>query len=240
MQCPACHGFGITKDGQPCQLCNRAGFMDEAHQEGFDDPDFGFSVTKDAEEKGRYDFEIRGSGIGAGAWGGFIFAGGLIGAPLTFLLTIEARSGAVILFTWLGFVGVALLFALWLHIMRSASHEFVVTQDAIHVEGFKIRKTDVAEIFIRSSDGNRATGIPVSSGTVVAGFGAPGALAVGAFALSNMGQTMGAAAGHAIKESLETRGYSVCIRHGRNVIPLAENLDEETALSLINEVAKVF
>lgn len=242
MQCPSCQGAGITSEGKPCFLCASSGSLDADSQAGNApvlEPDHGFTFTADDEEE-RYDFEVRGAGIGGGVWAGILFAGALLGAPITFLLTVERGTGTVVFLTFLACIGVAFLFALGLHLFRSSSQSFILTTDAVHVDGYQIRKSDVSALVIRSGDGDRVTQAPVSSGRVVLGFGAVGAAAAGAAALSSAAQSMGAAAGHSIKDSLGRNSYAICLVHGRRQIPLVENLDRMTAIALFQKVASVF
>lgn len=200
--------------------------------------DLGFKVSP-ADDGNGVDFEVRGAGIGGGAWFGFIFFGAFIGLPITSLVNMDARTGGPVLATWLIVVGACTGIAFLMNSSRSQVQRFTVAPDAVRLNGKSYSKVEVSELLIRNSAGKTATNVSVDGGTVVFGTGITGAAFVGATVLGNSAKKIGASTGQAIQESMAKRGNAVCIRHGRKVIPLVQNLQEDDAVALFNEVAKV-
>ena len=200
--------------------------------------DLGFKMEVAADGSGT-DFEVRGAGIGGGAWFGFIFFGAFIGLPITFLVNMDARTGGPVLATWLIVVGLFTGIAFLMNSSRSQLYRFNVSKDAVRIEGKSYSKDDISEILVRNSAGKTATNVNVDGGTVVFGTGITGAAFVGATVLGNSAKKIGASTGQAIQESMAKRGNAVCIRHGRKVVPLAQNLQEDDAVALFNQLAKV-
>ncbi|MDF2142928.1 hypothetical protein [Paenirhodobacter sp. CAU 1674] len=184
-------------------------------------------------------FAITGAGIGGGAWFGFFFAGAIVGLPITLMVNMDAKTGGPVFVTWLLVVFSALGIALWMNSARSKFYRFIVTRDTLEVDGKSYAKRDISELLVRDSAGHMAGSVPVQGGTVIVGTGVVGAAVVGAAALGNAASKMGEAAGMAITQSLAKRGNSVCIRHGRHVIPLARYLKEGDAVALFNTLREV-
>jgi uncharacterized membrane protein len=176
-------------------------------------------------------FQTRGSGIGAGAWVGIVFMGVFFG----FLIALIMES-FVALFVLIALcVGIAFLMST----SRSQEYTFSVTPDLIKAGGKEYAKSDVSEILIRNSSGNTAGQAQVEGGTVVFGTGVTGMAYAGATTLGNSAKKIGDSTGKAIQESMAKRGNALCIRHGRKVVPLAKNMQEDDAVALFNKVTEV-
>lgn len=195
--------------------------------------DHGFSMKRG--EAGAVEFEARGSGIGGGAWFGIIFFGLFIGFLAFLMQAFDKNPSATpsIVIIAISF-GIAFLMSK----QKSQTYQFKVSPDSVHVGGKEYKKSDISELLVRNSSGQAAHNVNVEGGTVVFGTGVAGAAYVGATVLGNSAKQIGAATGQAIQESLAKRGNSVCIRHGRKVVPLAGNLKEDDAVSLFNKVAE--
>jgi hypothetical protein len=200
--------------------------------------DLGFEMKTSVDGQGT-EFKVRGSGLGGGAITGFtIFAiiFGLLAGVMNAGMSGTAGdfwTGAIVTFA----IGVGMI--LVIGNIKSKSYSFKVTPKNIEFGGRDYAKADISEVFVRNAQGKSATQATIVGGTIVFGNGIAGAAAVGAVAVSNaVGQISGSAAALA-RESMDKRSNAVCIRHGRNVIPLAENLEADVAISLFNKVTEV-
>lgn len=195
--------------------------------------DHGFSIEK-SDDGSTVRFSVNGAGIGGGAYFGLIFVGFLFGG----IISLVAQNGAFFFVICGGVVGIAVL----LDAGRKQLYEFEITPKSIRMPGeVEYNKSDISELLVRNESGKSTQSTSVGSSTVVVGgTGITGAAMVGGAILGNASQEMGAAAGQAISDSLAKRGYSVAIRHGRNVIPLARYLMEDDAASLFNKVEELF
>ena len=191
--------------------------------------DLGFEMNKSGDGR-ETTFTTRGAGIGAGAWVGIVFMG-LFFASLIAL--IAESMGTFVIITAIS-VGLAYLMSS----SRSKEYTFIVTPDLIKAGGKEYAKSDVSELLIRNSSGNTAGQAQVEGGTVVFGTGVTGMAYVGATALGNSAAKIGDSTGKAIQASMAKRGNALCIRHGRKVVPLAKNMQEDDAVALFNKVAE--
>lgn len=201
--------------------------------------EFGFTIYRSSDGQ-EFGFEKQGGGIGGGAWLGFLFAGAIIGAPLTFLITVEsAKTFEDILVVWLAIIGAFGGLAYLLNLTRAQTYRFRITPDAICVNDKCYAKTNISELLVRNKSGRASASINVERGGVVIGGGATGAAYVAATALASGMRQMGEGAAEAIKDSMSKRGNSVCIRHGKRVIPLAQYMLEDDAKALLNKIAEI-
>ncbi|MGI6247755.1 MAG: hypothetical protein ACOYJQ_18640 [Pseudochelatococcus sp.] len=200
----------------------------------------GFTVTTSNDDP-TVGVSINGSGIGFGAWFGLLFIGLLVGAPMAL---VAGMNGFVATLAFFGLVAF-----LWDR-SRKRRYEFTVTETAVRMpNGKEYAKGDISELLIRNQSGKTVYAGRVEwtqSSTVVVGVGVTGAAMAGAAAINNVAGSLGRAAGQmgadagaAIKQSLARRGNALCIRHGRNVIPLAKYLREDDAIALFNKVREL-
>ena len=185
------------------------------------------------------DFKVRGAGLGGGAITGFIIFTVIFGLLAGVMnagrsgTAGEFWTGAIVTFA----IGVGIIFVVGN--TKSKLYSFKVAPKNIEVGGREYAKSDISEVFVRSAQGKSVTQASITGGTIVWGNGIAGAAAVGAVAVSNaVGQISDGAAALA-RESMDKRSNAVCIRHGRSVIPLAENLEADVAISLFNKVTEV-
>ncbi len=132
-----------------------------------------------------------------------------------------------------GFLGSAFMMS------RSRSKRFVfdISPDTIRApNGKEYAKADISELLIRNSTGTSQVAQVQSSQVIVGGTGVTGMAMAGTAALSNTASGVGNAIGAGIANSLAERGYELCIRHGRKVIPLARFMREDDAVALFNTV----
>lgn len=196
--------------------------------------DLGYTEQSLADGK-QIKLSVQGAGIGFGAWFGFGFAGLLLGGLVSLMLLAETAMPFVLVF------GGCLSIAALLSSTRGGTQIVTLEEETIRLsDGREIKKTDISELFVKSSDGKNIQQASSSNGTIVFGSGAVGAAVVGAHVLNNGARQIGDATGKAIQESMAKRGFSVCVRHGRKVIPLAKYLREDDAISLFNRIAQAF
>lgn len=185
---------------------------------GDDMKHFGFGITKNGETT---TYKYRGAGTGFGFWVFIVLFSPLFGA----LATLMAKSGQIF------FIGIGLVVVggLLFHISRRAKGQFSVSPDTISKNGKEYDMSKVSELLWGTGKGKSFT----SQGTVMVGTGVAGSAVVAASAIS---EGIGAIAA----ESISKRSFTVSIRYGRRVITLAENMTEDVAISLFNEVGKYF
>ncbi len=176
---------------------------------------------------------IHGSGIGPGAWFGFGFFGLIMGGLVSLIMLAETVMPFLVVF--LGCLGIAAL----LQKFRTERFEFEISETLIRTaDNREYLKTDISELLIQNKSGQNIQSANTEGTTLVFGTGVTGAAFVGAQVLGNSAKKLGAASGEAIQESMAKRGFSLCIRHGRKVIPLAKYLTEDDAVALFNKVAQ--
>jgi hypothetical protein len=180
-------------------------------------------------------FDIKGSGLGAGAWFGILFFGAFI-AVLLLLAQAFQRNPSLV--PSLVAIGAAVILGFLLHRARSKTYRFAVSPDAVRVDDKDYNKADISELLIRNGAGATYQQVTVDNGTVIYGTGLTGAAMVGARALGNASRQIGAATGLAVQQSMAKNGNAVCIRHGRKVIALAKYQREDDAVALFKKVAE--
>ena len=202
-------------------------------------PDDGFSITPSADGKSTR-FEISGSGIGIGAWFGFILGGLFFGTIFTALIAISYKlKDAASLRTFLLMMAIALGSAFLWSRLRTRKFVFEITDGAVRVpDGQAYAKADISEILIRNQGSTAHSAAPQST-TIIAGTGLTGVAMAGAAAMGNASAGVGNAIGQSVAQSLAKRGNEVCIRHGRKVVPLAKYLREDDAIALFNRVREL-
>lgn len=201
--------------------------------------DDGFKVTSSADGKSTR-FEIKGAGIGIGAWVGFIIGGVFFGFFFSLIMYMIYRTKDPATFTNYGLFFVVCLVAAFVW-DRIRKQQFVFDVDEASIrgpDGQLYAKADISEILLRNS-GATAYAAPPQSTTVMGGTGVAGVTLAAAGAASNISQGVGQAVGMAVSESLKKRSNEICIRHGRNVVPLAKYLREDDAIALFNRVREL-
>ncbi len=201
--------------------------------------DDGFSITPGADGKS-IRFAIRGSGIGIGAWFGFILGGLFFGTILTALIAISYKmKDAASLRTFLLMMAFALGSAfLWSRVRRQ-KFVFEISEGVVRApDGQTYARGDISEILIRNQGSVAHSAAPQST-TIIAGTGLTGVAMAGATAMGNAAAGVGNAIGQSVAQSIAKRGNEVCIRHGRKVIPLARYLREDDAIALFNKVREL-
>jgi hypothetical protein len=188
--------------------------------------DLGFKVEPAKSGEG-LDFEVRGAGIGGGAWFGIGLLGFIFGI-LASLWNLNGFTPLIVVFA------LSMLVAFLMDAARKESYRFHISPNFFQVRGKEYSKSNVSEILIQNRAGQTATSVNIRGGSVVFGTGVVGVAYVGATMLSNAASSIGRGAGDAIRDSLAKRGNSVCIRHGRKVVELAGNLTEDDAVALFN------
>ncbi len=198
--------------------------------------DEGFTITPGTDGKS-IEYSIGGSGIGIGAWVGFVLGGLFFGTLLTMILALSYKlNDAASLRSFLLMMGIALGAAFLWDRARKQKFVFKITEGGVHApDGRHYAKADISEILIRNQ-GSTAHSAPPQSTTAVVGTGVTGVAMMGASAMSNVSAGVGNAIGQSVAQSLAKRGNEVCIRHGRKVIPLAKYLREDDAIALFNKV----
>lgn len=198
--------------------------------------DEGFTITPSADGKS-IEYSITGSGIGIGAWIGFILGGLFFGTLFTMILAIAYKlNDAASLRNFLLMIAIALGAAFLWDRARKQKFVFKITEGGVLApDGQQYAKADISEILIRNQ-GSTAHSAPPQSTTVMVGTGVTGIAMMGASAMSNVSAGVGNAIGQSVAQSLAKRGNEVCIRHGRKVVPLAKYLREDDAIALFNKV----
>ncbi|UWR87832.1 hypothetical protein [Phaeobacter inhibens] len=198
--------------------------------------DLGFNVNTSADGS-NHQFQIRGAGIGIGAWIGLIFFGALLGIPICIFAAPDAVDFPTGIY--LSVIGAFAGIAFFANLARSEIQNFAVGADYIHVGGKQYSTTDISEVMIRNKSGETSGAVKIEGGTVVVGTGISGVAMVGASALSNAASGIGQSTGAAIQESIAERGYEICFRYGKNIVPLARHLEEDIAVALFHKVSNI-
>lgn len=201
--------------------------------------DDGFQITPSADGKSTR-FEIKGAGIGMGAWVGFILGGIFFGFFFSLIMYIIYRTRDPATFTNYGlFLAACLMTAFVWDRIRKRQFAFEVNDTGVRApDGQLYAKVDISEILLRNR-GATAYAVPPQSTMVVGGTGVAGVTLAAAGAAGNISQGVGQAVGMAVSESLKKRSNEVCIRHGRKIVPLAKHLKEDDAIALFNKVREL-
>lgn len=203
--------------------------------------DHGFIVTAENDDKVIH-FAVDGSGVGGGAWVGFVIAGLFFGLLFTLIAALAYKldnTGFVTVFCMF-FAGILGLGLIW-ELVRRQLFAFSITEDTVLApDGKEYDKSNVSELLIRNS-GTTVYNAPSSqSTTFIAGTGVVGTAMVASAAIGNASSEIGSAIGSAVSSSLQKRSNEVCIRYGKKVVPLARYLEEDKAIALFNNLQKMF
>lgn len=201
--------------------------------------DDGFKVTPSVDGKS-IRFEIKGAGIGVGAWIGFIIAGAFFGFFFSFFMYMIYRTKDPQTFANFGlFFAACLVIAFAWDRIRKQQFVFEVGDSSVRApDGQLFAKAEISEILLRNQGATAHSAAPQST-TIIAGTGLTGVAMAGANAMNNASASVGNAIGQSVAQSIAKRGNEVCIRHGRKVIPLARYLREDDAIGLFNKVREL-
>jgi len=176
------------------------------------------------------EFSIRGSGIGLGR----IIVTVILGAMLGFIVSGAGdKPGVISIFMLLFAVYAVLLLA-----YRLTKQRFTINPEHIIINDMPIDLNNVTEVMIENKylDMDLPEAFRNGQRFVVGGTGMVGASLFVGSAMSNAASAFGADLRRVMIKSKAKRGFSVCVRYGAKVKPLAKHLSETKAISLFKGV----
>ena len=196
----------------------------------------GFAISR---EDGCHIFNGKGAGVGPGFWITNLFISLIFGFVVVFVLDPSARTFPTGQF--IGFAGLWMGAVFLFHKARSKPFKVILADNHLEIAGRHYPKEQITELLIRHGADQVARAPAASSGGfVVGGTGITGVAITGAALASNAASNIGAASGQAMRNSLDKRSYTVCLRYGAQVIPIAKYLKEDVAIALFNEISRAY
>ena len=170
----------------------------------------GFEVQQHGDHK---TYLVTGNGLGSGCWSAAII--------FAFFTAIPFAIG----FGWYGALIPVVPTLIVLTLAQRAgrrTQKFDVFDEFIQVSGKRYSKQEISQLLIRNEAIEKDS---ARSRTVVVSGGLTGNLS-----------SAGADLGNQMNESINERSYQVAIRYGAKLIPLAGNMTQDQAISLLKEL----
>jgi hypothetical protein len=180
--------------------------------------DLGFKIEKRANGR-ETEFEVPGAGLGADVWGWSVGIAVAVSLFINSFVHADAETDTPLVLTFLGIVGLTILLCALAHRGKSKVQFFSVSETEVIVRDKRYERAKVTEILITNLSDKG--GSPVLVNPIVGG------------AIIGAARSIGSD----IKSAVARRDYALSIRHGRNVVPVATDLEKDVAISLFHELS---